>query len=193
MSNSELSENDLRDSLTMLMDSLLNSSRKDAEVSLIYQHLISNPKYLSDPKTFFYAFIYKQDKAIEAALTHVKQLTKDNESEYHEIFLNFRFYKAHIERLCTHFEGSFACADKSGVIVGRYLAFIVSGDMGKWEVEDEKCYWLPRFGTQQEWFDLMHGLFYFRFGVSEKYLTSYKALIDAGNIQYTKRGVENEK
>lgn len=192
MSENQLSEEELRSSLSNLMSSLLGSSRKEAESLVLYNELVNNPKYLKDPKAFFYAFQYKQNKAIEAALTNVKQLPAETKSEYHEIFMDFHFYKAHIERLCTHYEGSFACADKSGVIVGRYLNYLRTGEMGSWEVEDEKCYWLPRFGTQQEWFDLMHGLFYFRFGVIEKYLNAYKKIIDAGNTQY-KNGDQNNE
>jgi hypothetical protein len=178
--NKELSNAEIGSALNNIFSSLMNESKKEAASTDLYKILTENPKYFSDPKTFYYSVSYKLKKSMETALGVVKNIPEVHEAEYQDIFFNFHFYKANIERLISAFEGSSCCADKSNVIVGRYLKHLVTCDTGMWEVDDEKCYWLPRFGTQQDWYDFMHGLHYLRFGIAEKYFLSYKKLLEAG-------------
>lgn len=184
MSTNQLTDEQIRDGIKTLMTSMLEAKQNESIATELYQLLLCNPEYLSNPKTFFYLFLYKQENVIKAALTAVKELPLFSRAEYIDIFMNYRYYKAHIEKLCIIFEGSFGCADKSGVIIGRYLTFLATGDEGKWEIEDEHCYWLPRFGTQKQWYSLLRGLYFFKNGYVTEFTDAYQEVLAAGTEKY---------
>ncbi|MDH2636862.1 hypothetical protein QDS01_18285 [Acinetobacter nosocomialis] len=177
---------ELEQGLNNLFGGLLASKSKEAQENPVYKYLVQHPEIFKTPSDFNFHVLHKIEDAIEEAVKTVKS----GNYEYINIFTDFQFYENHIEKLCTHFEGGACCADKSSVIVQRYLNFLATGDKGKWEVgkevfiekikENVRCYWLPNFGTQDQWFDLMHGLFCFRYGNPENYLKAYQALLVAG-------------
>lgn len=171
----------LKTDLSNLFGAMLNASENETKEGELYQKLIENPGLFSKPDNLFFTLLYPQGKAIGAALTQIKALSNEVRYKYVDVFTNYQFYENHIEKLCTHYEGSACCADKSRTIVGRYLNFIRTGDKGNWEVDNDKCYWLPRFGTQDQWYALMDGLYEFCFGKIENFVVAYNNLIVAAH------------
>lgn len=178
--SSPLSRDEIKENLSNLLTGILDHTDREARKSLLYAALVKDGKIFKDPDTFFFFLTYDQKLATKAALKTVKELTNENSDEYCHVFLNYNFYESHIERLCTDFEGSFGCADKSRTIVGRYLAYLRTGEKGKWESGEKGCYWLPTFGTQDEWFEYMKGLHYLYYGQAARYLNAYQRLIELG-------------
>lgn len=178
---------ELEQGLNNLFGGLLASQSKAAQEHPVYKYLIQHPELFKSPSIFNCMVLNKYEDAVEEAVKTVN----NGSYEYVQIFTDFQFYENHIEKLCTQFEGSACCADKSSVIVQRYLNFLATGEKGKWEAGEEVfieklgknigCYWLPKFGTQDQWFALMSGLLSFRYGNPEEYLKAFKALISAGS------------
>ncbi|WP_454667879.1 hypothetical protein [Acinetobacter calcoaceticus] len=175
--------------LNSIFGALFEHQSREAQDHPLFKLLTENPELFKSPSSFKFTVLYKLNNAIEEA---VKKLKGVNE-EYTDIFIDFQFYEDHIEKLCTRFEGSGCCADKSKVIVERYLNYLRTGDKGKWEAGEEvyiekikeniSCYWLPKFGTQDDWFNLLNALWFFKYGNPERYLRAYKTLIEAGQTR----------
>lgn len=180
--SSPLKRDEIKTGLTNLLTGLLSGIDKEAKKNELYASLVANEQIFKDPDTFFFTLTYDQRNVTKAALKTVKGLVNNESEEYCHVFLNYSFYESHIERLCTDFEGGGCCADKSRTIVGRYLAYLRTGEKGKWEVDDPKCYWLPSFGSQDDWFEYMKGLHYFYYGQPARYLMAYQRLIELGKV-----------
>lgn len=180
---------DIEQGLNSIFGALFEHQSLEAQAHPLFKLLNGKPDLFESPTSFKFNFLYKMNNAIEEAVKRVKGVKE----EYTDIFLDFQFYEDHIEKLCTFFEGSSCCADKSKVIVERYLNYLRTGDKGKWEAGEEvyierlkeniSCYWLPKFGTQDDWFNLLNALWYFKYGNPEKYLRAYKTLIEAGQTR----------
>lgn len=190
--SSPLTHKQIKTGLTNVLTGILGAVDKEAKNSILYAELLKNPEIFKNPDAFFFSVTYDQRNATKAALKTIKELNNDNSEEYCHIFLNFKFYTAHIERLITDYSGSFGCADISGTILGRYLVYLRTGDKGKWEIEEEHCYWLPKFGSQDDWYELMTGLHYLYYGQTVRYLTIYQKLIQQGTEYREKRKAEYE-
>lgn len=190
--SSPLTHEQIKTSLANVLTGMLGAVDSEAKASILYAELIKNEKIFKNPDTFFFSVTYDQRNATKAALKKIKELNSDKSEEYCNIFLNFKFYEAHIGRLCSDFSGSSCSADKSGVVVGRYLNFLHTGEKGKWEVEDKGCYWLPTFGSQDDWFEYMSGLHYLYYGQTGRYLEIYQKLITLGTEERKKRIAEHE-
>lgn len=180
MDKKESKSENIANGLKNIFEALMSNSLEEAKQHLIYSLLLETPDLLKDPRILSVKLLNPQKRAIQAALTQIKELPQETAHEYSDIFINNSFYKSHLEALFTSFEGNFACADKSNVVLGRYLRKLISGDPGTWEIDDETCYWLPRFGTQDDWYNLIEALYEFRMGKNEKYFFAYKKLLELG-------------
>lgn len=179
--SSPLTRKEIKTGLNKLLVGLLSGVDEKAKQSELYAALVNlGDKIFKDPDTFFFIMTYDQENQTKAALKTVKCLNNESDEEYCHVFLTYSFYESHIERLCTAFDGSFACADKSRTIVGRYLNYLRTGEKGKWEAGEKGCYWLPLFGSQDDWFEYMKGLHYFYYGQPDRYLKSYQKLFKLG-------------
>lgn len=180
-----MNKDEINKGLAAVFGAMLGQATEKAQAHPLYKALIETPELFKDPRNLRYGLTYDLDNAIKEA---IKTINLGGDDEYADVFMDHQFYENHIEKLCTQFEGSFACADKSGVIVGRYINYLRTGELGKWEVgetvkangHDIKCYWLPNFGTQAQWHEFIKGLYHFKYGNPQKYLLAYKALNDAG-------------
>lgn len=191
-----MTEDELNQGLDNFFGALINHAKKEAHNHAVYQALIEMPKLFVRPTTFHFQFYNKLDSAIREA---IKTVNLGGDCEYADIFLNYQFYEGHIRKLCTYFEGIGCCADKSKAIVSRYLNYLRTGELGGWEAGQKvlanhreiTCYWLPKFGTQEQWYELIKGLYDFKYGNHEKYLLAYKALFEAGTAKYRKQPQES--
>lgn len=185
----QMKQKKFSDGLNNLFAGLLSREVTVSRQSPLYQLLMENPQLFESPSDFQYSLKRQLDKPIKQALKDTKET---DSSEYAEIFMNHQFYENHIEKLCSKFEGDFACADKSSVILSGYLFYLRTGEKPTWNPDEEiernnrkiKCYWLPRFGTQDQWYALLNGLYVFRYGSSEKYFYAYQSLLEEAKIKY---------
>lgn len=183
---------DLKNLVTSMVVGIAEQNRAESKESDLYKYFIENPNILSQPKAYQHFFVRNQRNVIESALIEIKKIPLDKASEYSSIFHNYQSYKNHVEHLCSKFEGSACSADKSNVLVGRYLKYLIDGNKGTWELDDPQCYWLPRFGTQDQWMKLIHSIWVMGHGNPESYFIAYRDLHDAGIVQL-KLGAEEAK
>jgi hypothetical protein len=156
------------------------ANRKAAQ-SELYQFLTQQPEKFDTPDSLFFSCFYDSYEAVKAALKHVK---KTDDWQYIQIFMNWQFFKSHIQILCTKFEGSFACADKSSSILYRYIGTRLSQPIN-WPSD---VYYMPRFGTQEQWFAFVESLLYLHVGNPTKYITALNDLMRAGDLAKTQNG-----
>lgn len=161
------------------IDSLLTAMSQDtnhkAAQSVLYQTLIQQPDKFQSPDSLYFSCFYDAHQAVKAAFKHVK---KTDDWQYIQIFMNWHFFKSHIQILCTKFEGSFACADKSSSILYRYLSSRINQPMD-WKND---VYYMPRFGTREQWFAFVESLLYLHAGNPTKYITALNDLMQAGEL-----------
>lgn len=178
-----MSDSNIKQTLDRLVMGIVAQTRTKARESELYDFLLQNPDVLSNPDNFYFSFVYKQRNVVEEALLALKNMPPNKATEYSDIFQDAHFYKSQLKGLCRKYEGMACSADKAGAVLHRYFKFLESGEMGAWEVNDPKCFWLPRFGTQQQWFNLIHGLWIMRCGDPGVYFKTYIELCDAGRSQ----------
>jgi hypothetical protein len=176
-----------------LISGILAHADQGGRESDFYKTIVAMPEVLKDPSTFNALFLYPLNNAIKMAIKDVKAPPEEKAHEFVNIHIEYNYYKAHIEKLCSTYSGSFGCADKSRSIIKRYLAFLATGEYGEWNTSDEGCYWLPKFGTQQQWFNFMEGLSHLRYGNPEKYLHAYQALIQQAAFYQNRLKEESKK
>lgn len=165
-----------------LLGGILSLADKEARESDFYKQISENPKILNNPSHFNVMCLYPLKSALENAIKDIKQPQADTANEFSDLYLNYSFYKAHIEKICVTYSGSFGCADKSRSILKGYLKYLQTGEMGEWDATSETCYWLPKFGTQEDWYIYLNGLYHFRYGNTVKYLLAYQTLIEKGAV-----------
>lgn len=144
----------------------------------IYKHLMDNPKIMTDARHFDHSSGFGDVKdAVELAIQHSVKLDTKVAFLYQTTFMNFSAFKSHVRRFVTMFDGSGCCADKGGTVIGQYLKFLHTGEKADWNPEN---YWIPSFGTQDQWFEYADGLCHLQHGNPEKYFLAYQHLMIAG-------------
>lgn len=96
---------------------------------------------------------------------------------------DYDFLEHNIRELCVLREGSGCCADKSRYILKMYLGYSLAGETPEFNPDIEH-YWMPKFGTNQEWINLCDGLYHLYYGRVDQYVKSYHALIQAEIRKY---------
>lgn len=162
-----------------VLDCLVSNINEQAKDSKLFKFLVSKPSVLESPSEFFFSTIYENHLAVSEAIKAVKKLPKDTESEYVSIFLDHAFYDGHVENLCAQIEGWVCSGDKSSTIIKRYMRYLQTGEKGNWDPQDPKCFWLPKFGTQDQWYEFVHSLYLFKYGHPEKYFKAYAVLLES--------------
>lgn len=184
-----MTQKEISEGISNLLAGLLNQETETARQSDLYKFLMENPQVFKTPSTLETHLRTKINKPVSQALKD----TKETQSyEYADIFINHQFYKSHIERLCTQIEGSFACADKSRAIIKSYLEYLRTGKAPNWNPDEEiehgdkkiRCYWLPHFGTQDQWYSFLNSLYNFKSGNSTSYFLAYQELIKSAKEKY---------
>jgi len=134
---------------------------------------------ISDPENFS-LFISSR---LNDSLQHLSSLLHDTpldtiKDKYKTAFIysNYRFLKSNIEELCVKREGSSCSADKSRWIIGNYLKYSLTEEIPDINTEEEH-YWIPKFGSGEEWMLFCDGLYGLFYGHTEKYLNSYNTLL----------------
>lgn len=162
--------------------------KSDEDIKEIFGEAINNIKEakdnLNDPDSFNFSINYKINQGIKllANSLHEPSICKDKYKPDF-IYLNYAFLEQNIKQLCILKEGSCCCVDKSRSIIEMYLEYSISGQVQEFKPDIEK-WWLPKFGTYQDWMDFCDGLYNLYYGQVEKYFRSYNTLIQAEKRKY---------
>lgn len=168
----------IEEGIANIFSSMVAQANLETMEHEIYKHLMANPELMKHPRHFSHASGFGQIKdAIELAIQHSVKLDPQSAFLHKTVFVNFRNFEAHVRSLVTVFDGSGCCSDKSGQVVGQYLKFLRTGEKAEWNPDN---YWIPNFGTQDQWFDYMGSLCHLEHGSPERYFLAYKALMIAG-------------
>lgn len=173
---------DVGNAIGRLLGGILNLADQEARDSDFYQQISQHPQVLNDPSHFNVMCLYPLKSALQNAIKDIKNPQADTAHEFSDLYLDYSFYKSHIEKLCTMYSGSFGCADKSRTILAKYMKYLQTGEMGEWDATSETCYWLPKFGSQEDWYSYLNGLHHFRYGNIEKFLLAYQVLMEKGAV-----------
>lgn len=179
-------EEPIEKTLDSMFAGILGAANAEAQETEMFNFLIQNPDWFNEPENFYIRTRYKSDNAMEAALSHFK----DNvDWQYKAVFLQYEFYEDHVSKLCDNYEPGGACVDKARSIIKSYLKHIHDGEKVAWK---EDAWYLPKFGTQEQWFEFVESLIHLYYGKPEKYLIALKQITTLGNARLTQLIVEQE-
>lgn len=183
-----MEEEKLKECIEGLFNSITAKQKKESQelIKSSLEKLKESALRLSDPEHFNLYVVYKLNKGVreiantmhEAPVKEIKDTDKPN-----FIFLHYSFLEHNICQLCVLREGSSCCADKSRSILKMYLKYSLTGEIPKFN-PDEEHYYIPKFGNYEQWMALCDGLYSLYYGHTEKYFIAYNALIQAEIRKY---------
>lgn len=183
-----LNKDSLEQCMTGLLNSIVSEERNKTQelIKDSLEKLKSSGFNFSNPENFNLHLVYKLNNAIkeiadtmhEAPKAGIKDTGKPN-----FIYLHYDFLEHNIRELCVLREGSGCCADKSRYIIKMYLSYSLTGEIPSFDPSIEH-YWMPKFGTNQEWINLCDGLYHLYYGRVEEYIKSYHTLIQSEIRKY---------
>lgn len=176
-------ESALEETITSLIGAVC---KKDTEkgkriINDVAEQLKSINLDMSDPDQFFYGFMYDVNNSLEQLVAEATQTDVNDKLSF--IYIHYNYLDFHIQRFHSSRCGSSGCADRSRHIIRTYLNYITSGIVPEDDFSNDH-YWIPKFGTYQEWLDYCDGLFDFYYGRPEKYLKASRCLMDCEIRKY---------
>lgn len=178
----------LEECLKGLLNSMITNERKEAQklVEGALEKLKQSEIDVSNPEYFHIYLIHKLNKGIKAIAdtihdTPLKEVGDTYKPNF--IYLHYDFLEHNIRELCILREGSCCCADKSRSILEIYLEYSLTNKIPEFDANKEN-YWIPKFGTYQEWINLCDGLYELYYGKTETYLRAYQTLIQTEIRRY---------
>lgn len=176
-------ESSLEETIALLLDA---ACKKDTEkgrrmISEISGQLKSLNIDMADPGHFHTCFMYDVNNSLEQLIRELR--TADGNDKLVFIYIHYGYLEDHIQRFHSSRCGSSGCADRSRHIIRAYLDYVITGSVPDDDFTNDH-YWIPKFGTYQEWMDYCDGLFDFYYGRPEKYLMAYKCLMDCEIRKY---------
>ena len=164
-----------------------NQEKYGETAEYIVELLKSSNYNFSDPDIFNCMFDFQLEQMLELVTAQLHDPVEKSIKDKHKpefIFLNYSFLKSNIEKLIDKKMNDTSCiADKSRYILKIYLNYSLTGKI----LEDcfEEHFWIPKFGTNQQWIDFCDGLYYLYYGNNDKYLASYGELINSEVRRYS--------
>lgn len=178
----------LKECMSGLLNSMVTIEKKESQklIQDSLEKLKESGFNFSKPEDFNSHLVYKLIRGVneiaktmhEAPLKEIKDTNKPN-----FIYLHYDFLESSIRELCVLRGGHTCCADKSRYILEMYLDYSLTGNIPEFDPSIEH-YWIPKFGTYQEWIDLCDGLYKLYYGKTEQYFKSYNTLIQAEKRKY---------
>lgn len=178
----------IEECLTSLLDSMVTAERSESQklIKDALEKLNQSGFKVSNPEHFNLCLVYKLNKGVkeiantmhDAPADGIKDTCKPN-----FIYLHYDFLEHNIRELCVLREGSSCCADKSRAVIKMYLNYSLTAKVPEFNPDIER-YWIPKFGTYQEWIDLCEGLYSLYYGNTQQYFKSYNALIQSEIRRY---------
>ncbi|MDF2880180.1 MAG: hypothetical protein K0R54_737 [Clostridiaceae bacterium] len=183
-----LNKEKLEECIKGMFDSIIKEdNEKFGRLIMDSLESLKNSGYnFSNPESFNSMIISKFNRGLNSLANGIHDLPsleiKDT-NKPNFIYLNYNFLEQNIRNLCVLREGNSCCADKSRAILKMYLKYSLTGEINEYKPEIE-CYWLPKFGTNEEWVNYCDGLYLLYYGKTEKYLASYNILIKSEKRTY---------
>lgn len=145
-------------------------------------------KSLLDPE-YFNLFIQNHHQSLDEVIASIllkekyPNLESEKLSKMKDAFLHYSFMEEHLSNYFSEHEG-FACsADKSHTVLQNYFKYIETGKIPVF-IKEEKSYWMPQFGSGEQWMKLTDSLLMVAHGNINDYLKDYQEMMDI---------VENER
>lgn len=167
------------DGIFQILSSMNEVSFGDA-IEKVAEKLKGMQYDFSNPDTFNIMFMHPLNQVLEQL---VDKLMKEHPSQGIEdtfrpkfVYMNYTMLSSNIEKLVATRTHTTACsADISGHIIGQYLRYTLTGIIP--EFDENEHFWLPKFGTYKEWFELCDGLYELSFGKMDRFISAYATLL----------------
>jgi hypothetical protein len=174
-------KDNVKEALTDIFSSIISSSENETRIN--YGEIIKKLRHsgydLHNADTFnvMINFQIEQILGVVASELSPAPYNMENLNKIQFLFLNYDFFETNIEKLITKREGSCCCSDKTGHILEAYHDYLVRGFVS--ELNEARSFYIFNFGTYQDWLDFCDGLFRLYYGDNEKYLVTYKKLLES--------------
>ena len=180
--------NNVEDGLKELINSFVNKA-KDEDFTAIKHSIVKLEEEgfeLESPEKFTLNVAYKTNRYVRTVIEYFCREKKlYDKNRYIFVYSNYSFLKNNIECLIATREGNSYSADKTRFVLDTYLAYTITGNVEKFNVEGieyeegENEYFIPKFGTAKEWIEYCNGLYELYHGRTTRYYNSCKALLES--------------
>lgn len=158
---------------------------RDAVISIL-KSLSDSPYDFTNPDIFNTMFMFPLEQLLELVAKNLHEekdpVVKD-EYKPQFIFIHYSFLKYNIEKLIEKKRKTSSCvADVSRTILSMYLKYSLTGVIPETNLEEH--YWLPKFGTNEEWIVFCDSLCQLYYGNNEDYLKAYMVLLNSEIRKY---------
>lgn len=175
-------ENGLQATLDALMDAVTkeNEEKYGAIVTNMLKAINDSPYDFEKPDIFNTMIAFPLEEIMDNVVKNLhKQQNEEVEDKFKPqfIFLHYQFLSSNIEKFIEkRMESSSCVVDKSRYILKMYLDYSLTGEIPETDLEEH--YWIPRFGTNEDWMAFCDGLYKLFYGNNDLYLTSYEKLLN---------------
>lgn len=166
-----------------VINSLVSLGASQATGKPIYTLIANAPDSILKTSSFYSEYVYPEQRAIKEAIKAVAQ-SKDAYI-ISSVLLNFWTHKIHLEKIIS-LTGMGCCADKAKAILNQYVYFLKTGVKPEWKPDELNCFWLPKFGTQDQWFNFIHGIYMFTVGHAGEFYKTRNVLITEADTYLAK-------
>lgn len=169
--------------ITSLCENILaeDEAKHAQTVTNILHTLNSTNLDFKNPETFHCMIAFELETLLQqiADKLHEQPIVPD-QYKASFVFLHYNFMESHINELIqTKTHTSCCISDKSRFILKHYLSYTISGKTEDFMHQTEHHYWVPTFGTTDQWIAYCDGIYRLYYGKTSEYLTPYKELLDA--------------
>lgn len=172
-------KNNIEETLTYIISTLSS----DNETKINYGEIIKKFRHsgydLDNPDTFNVMINYQVEQILGLVASELSPPPYNlaNLEAIKFLFLNYTFLETNIENLITKREGHCCCSDKAGHILEAYMDYLIRDFIP--EMKEDRHFYVFNFGEYKDWFDFCDGLFRLYYGNNEKYLLTYKKLLES--------------
>ncbi len=180
-----LKENELKDALVSLTQVMENENRDEAMNNPLYDFILSQAQWIKSPDTIDLFIIRKVNKVIEQCvivhenLDH-KILSREKRYLLINLYTHWSYFDNNIESLCDKLYGRAFCADRSRWILKRIIDWCTKDlvpNMAETAENGRLHYWIPEFGSFEQWLNFVKGLDDLHYGKPDRYLQAYQELL----------------
>lgn len=174
-------KDNIKEALTDILSTIIANNEEETRIN--YGEIIKKFRHsgydLDNPDTFNVMVNFEIERVLGLVASELSPspYNLDNLEAIKFIFLNYTFLESNIEKLITKREGSCCCTDKAGHILEAYMDYLVRDFVP--ETKTDRHFYVFNFGEYKDWFDFCGGLFRLYYGDNEKYLLSYKKLLES--------------
>lgn len=203
MGNIEINTaDDFKNTIGELVDSIAKSNVKDYDAisgkiadSLenapydlmnpdIYNSIIGNRVRMLMGKTIEKLYDGKDSIIIEDRMgVFEKKLNIKDMDKIQFLYLEYQYLQHNIEKLIEEkLESSICIDDRNRFVLGVYMEYLLTGIIKKTDLSEH--FWLPKFGTNENWVGFCEGLYEMYYGNPDRYILARTKLLEAEIRKY---------